>query len=243
MQTNRKFNVALISLLVVGFLISGAASYYLLLNSARSEILSRGQILMDAALAARNYTVKEVRPLLTERGKDEFLPQTVPAYGATQIFRDINAKHPEYYYKEATLNPTNPRDLAVNWEKEIINEFIASKEDATKIGERETLTGRSLYIARPIRIKKAGCLVCHSTPDAAPQTMIELYGSKNGFGWKLNEVVGAAVVVVPLTAAIQGAQKTAFIFMGILLLIFTVIVIVANIILRRRDQELAQAAV
>ena len=242
MRTNRKFNAALISLLTIGFLVSGAASYYLLLNSARSEILSRGQILMDAALAARNYTVKEIRPLLKERGKDEFLPQTVPAYGATQIFRDINAKHPEYYYKEATLNPTNPRDLAVSWEKEIIDEFIANEEDVTKIGERETLTGKSLYIARPIRIKKAGCLVCHSTPDAAPQTMIELYGSKNGFDWKLDEVVGAQVVVVPLTEAIQGAQKTSLIFMGLLLVIFIFIVIAANIILRQRDKDVAQVS-
>ncbi|MGB1011603.1 MAG: Tll0287-like domain-containing protein [Thiolinea sp.] len=234
MRVNKKFNLALISLLTVGFLISGIASYYLLLNSARSEILSRAQILLDAALAARNYTVKEVRPLLTERGKDEFLPQTVPAYGATQIFRDINTKHPEYYYKEATLNPTNPRDLAVEWEKEIIDEFRASEEDTTKIGERQTLTGRSLYIARPIRIKKASCLVCHSTPEAAPKTMIELYGTKNGFNWQLNEVVGAQVVVVPLTEAVNSAQKTAFTFMGILLVIFVLIVIAANLILRRK---------
>lgn len=237
MSVDKKFNLALVGLLTVAFLACGTVSYHLLLGSARSEIQSRAQILMDAALAARNYTVKEVRPLLTERGKDEFLPQTVPAYGATQIFRDINSKHPEYYYKEATLNPTNPRDRAVSWEKEIINGFIASEEDETKVGQRATLTGKSLYIARPIRIKKASCLVCHSTPEAAPKTMIELYGTQNGFNWKLNEVVGAQIVVVPLTDAIAGAQNTAFIFMGILLIIFVCIVICANILLRRTRPE------
>ena len=39
-----------------------------------------------------------------------FLPQSLPAYAATEIFSTLRQQHPEYSYKEAVLNPTNPRD-------------------------------------------------------------------------------------------------------------------------------------
>ena len=38
---------------------------------------------------------------------------------------------------------------------------------------------------------------CHSTAAAAPPAMLAIYGSGNGFGWQLNEVVGAQIVSVP----------------------------------------------
>jgi protein-histidine pros-kinase len=56
---------------------------------------------------------------------------------------------------------------------------------------------------RPIQITDPACLVCHSTPDVAPKTMIETYGANNGFGWKLNDVIGAQVVSVPTSVPVQ----------------------------------------
>jgi hypothetical protein len=54
-------------------------------------------------------------------------------------------------YKEAALNPTNPRDRAVDWEADIINTFRNHPGAAKElVGERDTPTGRSLYLARPI---------------------------------------------------------------------------------------------
>ena len=46
----------------------------------------------------------------------EFLPQAVPSYSATEVLNALHKQHPDYAYKEATLNPTNPRDRAVGWE-------------------------------------------------------------------------------------------------------------------------------
>jgi len=48
-----------------------------------------------------------------------------------------------------------------------------------------------LTLSRPLKIGSAACLTCHSTPDAAPPTMVALYGSQNGFGWKQGETIGA----------------------------------------------------
>ena len=52
------------------------------------------------------------------------------------------------------------------------------------------------------------CLTCHSTPDKAPPEMIKLYGTANGFGWKLDEIIGAQVVSVPMSVPLTMAQTT-----------------------------------
>jgi len=35
----------------------------------------------------------------------------------------IHSKYPDYSYKEATLNPTNPLNRATDWETDLVNEF------------------------------------------------------------------------------------------------------------------------
>ena len=138
----------------------------------------------------------------------EFPPQSVPAFAATEIFGYLREKFPDYFYKEATLNPTNPRDRATDWESDVVNHFRSSQAETEFIGTRETsTTGRSLFLARPIKVDNVSCLACHSTPDKAPPSMIKLYGSDNGFNWKLNDIIGAQIVSVPLSLPLQMAEK------------------------------------
>ena len=73
-------------------------------------------------------------------------------------------------------------------------------------GERMTPSGKSLYLARPMRAAKS-CLECHSTPAAAPPEMIQLYGSANGFGWRENEVIAAQIVSVPVSVPVGMANR------------------------------------
>ena len=187
---------------------------------------------MESALAMRSYTVDEIRPLLALQMKREFRPQTVPAYGATQIFATLRSTHPEYSYKEATLNPTNPRNRAVDWETDVVNEFINHPDKKHIFGQRVTPSGLSLYFAKPIAIKKEGCLVCHSTVDRAPESMLKLYGEANGFGWKLNEVVGAQIISVPMSVPIAHAQQALERFIIVLSVVFIAVLVVVNIMLR-----------
>jgi protein-histidine pros-kinase len=48
--------------------------------------------------------------------------------------------------------------------------------------QRTGPVGQALYIAKPIQIKEAACLAYHSTPEAAPKTILDTYGPLNGFG-------------------------------------------------------------
>lgn len=232
MKLATKFNLVLIIVLAIGFGVTGFFSFTILQQNARAEIHDRAVIMMEAALAMRSYTVGEVRPLLAVQIKRKFLPQTVPAYAATQTFNKLREAHPEYTYKEATLNPTNPRDRAVAWESDIIQEFRNNDKRKEIVGERDTPAGPSLYVARPIKISNPACLTCHSTPDAAPASMIELYGDANGFGWQLNEVVGAQIVSVPMSVPFKHAEQAFTTFMGTLAGVFVFIIIVLNIMLR-----------
>jgi protein-histidine pros-kinase len=163
--------------------------------------------------------------------KYTFLPQSIPAYSAAEVLRGLRTKFSDYAYKEAAHNPTTPRNRAVDWETDIVTQFRNGGERAEVIGERETPTGRSLYIARPIQIKDPGCLPCHSTVEAAPKTMVERYGTANGFGWQLNEVIGAQVVSVPTEVPLRRAQAAYRTFMLSLTGVFLFIGLALNLML------------
>ena len=225
-----KFNLVLLVVFMTGLGATGYVSYELLHRNAREEVLRNAGVMMEAALSMRSYTVGHVRPNLVA-DPDKFLPQSVPAFGATEIMTLLRKKYPDYAYKEATLNPTNPRNKAVEWENDIVNNFRATNASAEISGERDTPVGRMLYIARPIQIKDAACLACHSVPAAAPASMVKLYGDSNGFGWKHQEIVGAQVVSVPMALPIKNANDAFITFMGSLAAIFLVTFIVLNVML------------
>jgi protein-histidine pros-kinase len=233
MKLTLKFNLVLAGVLAAGFAITALVSYQILQENARREVIERAGLMMEAALAVRGYTIEEVEPLLRLQLKRDFLPQTVPAYAATQSFNRLRETHKEYSYKEATLNPTNPRNRAVDWETDIVQQFRNGGSQSEIIGVRDTPTGASLYLARPIRIKSAACLTCHSTPSAAPRTQLTRYGNANGFGWGLEEIVGAQIISVPMEVPVAQARRAFLVFMGSLALVFVAIVAVLNLMLRQ----------
>ncbi len=231
MGLRMKFNLVLSLAFSIGLVIAGFLSYQVLQKNAREEVLHNAGIMMESAKAIRRYTVNEIRPLLVLQMKRVFLPQSVPAYSATQNIRGLRQRYPEYTYKEATLNPTNPANRAKDWEADIIEWFRNNTNEGELIGGRETPTGPAIYLSRPIKIENENCLVCHSTPEEAPKTMLSLYGSANGFGWKLHEIVGAQIVSVPMSVPLQRAETTFYAFTGSLLGVFVFIAILLNVLL------------
>jgi protein-histidine pros-kinase len=217
------------------FAIGLAASAYLIerivLENAKDEVALKAKIMMEAARSVRSYTVDEIRPLLQKVKTDEFLAQTVPAYAATENMKRLRKTYPDYSYKEAALNPTNPEHKAASWEEDIIQYFRNYPDVTEYSGVRSTPTGQYLFLGRPFKITKEGCLACHSTADAAPASMIKKYGEHNGFGWKLNEIIGAQIVNVPMAIPIARANATFNAFMLILGAVFAAIWLVLNIFL------------
>ncbi len=226
-----KFNLVLGLASLAGIVLAAVLVYNMLQKNAREEVLDSARIMMQSALAVRGYTVGEIRPLLALQQKRQFLPQTVPAYAAHQYIKQLQKEYNEYSYREAALNPTNPADRAADWEADIINHFRNNDSEKELIGDRQTPTGPSMYLSRPIKISDPGCLTCHSQPSAAPATMTDMYGPSNGFGWKLNEVIGAQIVSVPMSLPLERADKTFKVFMSLLVGVFALIAVLLNIML------------
>jgi protein-histidine pros-kinase len=232
MSLRLKFNLSLLAVMALGLAVSGYFLHDLLQKNARDEVLHEAGLIMESALAIRAYTIDHVRPRLQKQLEEEFLPQIVPAFAATETLAKLGKRYPEYSYKEATLNPTNPRNKAEAWEAKVVEAFRSSALTETH-GVRATNLGPSLYIARPIKITNGACLACHSEPSAAPASLIRAYGDQGGFGWQLNEVVGAQVVSVPMAVPIKRAQVTFYASLGALVAIFFAMFVLLNVLLDR----------
>ncbi len=224
-----KFNLVFITIFLIGFVAAGAVADYLLKQSAREETLQNARLLLESALATRAYTSAHVVPLLKTQMKYEFLPESVPSFSATEHMTTLLKSHPSFSYKEAVLNPTNLRDRANEWETELVNKLRGQAKPTELIGERDAGTVRTLYLARPLQITNPACLACHSLPDVAPKTMIDVYGKNNGFGWKLNEVVGAQIVSVPMAVPLERANSIFKTFMLSLLGVFAFLFVALNV--------------
>ncbi len=223
-----KFNLMLLLVFAVGLGITGFISYELLHRNARDEVLRNAGVMLEAALSMRSYTNTQIRPLIPY-DNEVFHPQSVPAYSATEIMTALRKKYADYSYKEATLNPTNPRNKAVEWESDIVNAFRGDPERSEISGIRDTPTGQSLYLARPFQIKDKACLACHTTAAEAPAAMVKIYGPNNGFGWKHMEVIGAQVV--PMALPLRNANRAFYTFMISLSAVFLALFIILNVMM------------
>jgi protein-histidine pros-kinase len=240
-----KFNLMMLVVAVVGAVLFAIAANPLVDAIAREEVLQSSRIMMESAAGARKYTSEQIAPVLKPMIGAHFYPQSVSAYAAKRNFDVIHAKFPDFAYREAALNPTNPQDRATDWEADIINDFRSHPGKPEISLVRATATGPMLELARPL-VNKPACLECHSTAASAPPSMIALYGSENGFGWKPGEIIGAQVVSVPMSASAVRAEhiRKLFVlpFVGFLVLLFVSVNVLLNLVVIRPIERMARTA-
>jgi HAMP domain-containing protein len=226
-----KFNLVFLLVFAIGFGVAAVVARDLLQRDAREEVLNRARLLMEKAGVVSSYTAEHITPLLETQMKYTFLPESIPSYAAIETLRKLQGKYPDYSYKRAMLNPTNPRDRALEWEADLITQFKTSPEQTEFVGERDTPAGRSLYIARPLKISNPACLRCHTSAEMAPRPMVEKYGPNNGFGWTMNEALGTEVVSLPLAIPLQSADHALGVVLALLGAVFLSIGIALNLML------------
>jgi hypothetical protein len=191
--------------------------------------LKKGYLLgQQRALGEEKQFLESLERRAEEFRPTGFHPQAVSFFAAIEILADLRKRNPEYSYREAALNPTNPRDRASDWERYVIDQFRSGAVQKEFVGTFETPSGASLFLAQPIRVDNAGCLECHSTPDKAPPEMVRLYGTTRGFGWRMDDIVGAQIVSMPNALPMQMAKGTSRAFAVWLAGAFAGIVLVAN---------------
>jgi protein-histidine pros-kinase len=226
MRLTLKF--ALITLIPILALV---ASYWFasqaLEKLAKRQVEQEAKLVMRAAKAARDYTAKEIKPLIktltsktsgaelrqaTPSEKREFIKPSVPAYAARRVLDLMLKGDPEfrdYEYKEASNEPTIESDKANDDEKDLIDEFSHQvTSDSGTIFKPLTRRGKDVLSFSQRMVAEETCMSCHSTKEAARSPefirengdMIAAYGGEEkigGFGWIKDSVVAAQVVYVP----------------------------------------------
>jgi protein-histidine pros-kinase len=210
-----KFNLILAACFLFGLLLSSIIFYQLSRREALDQLQAQIDVLRSQALSIRRYTSEEIQPLLADQSTVQFLPQTVPSFSAQTVFRNFRERYPQFFYKEAALNPTNPSDQAKDWELEILENLRRNPTIERDVRIRNTENGTFYTATYPLVIRNADCLTCHSTPEKAPPSLVALYGPKNGFGWKMNETVAAQIISVPMSDADAKIWKSFIVFISI----------------------------
>ena len=231
MGLRTKFNLVMITAFLIGLATATFLAREITTEEAKRQMLSEATLLMRSGTAVRSYTSKEIGPLISDQMTVRFLPHSVPSWSAQTVLKDVHKDFPDYSYREAALNPTNPADRATTWEADIINEFKRNTQMTEFVATRDTPAGQFLTFARPFRLTDRACLACHSTPAAAPTTMVDLYGNGNGFGWLLNDVIGAQIVSVPMSAALDRARHSLLAFVAALSAVFVGMLIILNVLM------------
>lgn len=216
MSLRLKFNLVLACICLAGFLAAQHYVHGILASQARAEASDQAQVSMAMALAVREHTSRQIKPFFDAHQGKLFAPQGIPAFAAIETMRLFNARFPGHSYREVALNPTNPKDLAIGWEKDLLDQY----RSGAITGEFEQLVegpqGPRLNLARPFQITDASCLACHGRPQDAPPGLLAKYGSEHGFGWQMQEIIGAQILSIP---AEEPLAKARAMYRGFLMLL------------------------
>lgn len=232
-----QFTLLLSLIFIGGIALGGLVLSQVLEQKASQEMSDRGQIVMQMVNAVSSYTTHNVAPLIAQVGdpQTDFIPETIPSLAAKKVFNTLKQdwKYKDFTYKAATLNPTNLADGADRFEAKLIEQFSSDRSIKTLSGFRNS-TQRLFYSAQPLVVTDTSCLKCHSSPSIAPKSHIELYGTQNGYGWKLNQIVGTRMIYIPASDVFFNARKALFVFINVFIGIFALALISINYLLKWR---------
>jgi methyl-accepting chemotaxis protein len=237
-----KFSILMVIVFLMGAAIGGTALWQVLHGKAEAEVEARGAVLLETMNAVRGYTSTHVNPLLAVAATDNagteaqtaFHPEMVPAFAAREIFEQLreDEKFEGFFYKEASMNPTNLRDRADVFEGQLLAQM--KRDGQSEYADfRMRENAEVYYIARPMRVTSEGCLACHGDPKDAPPGVVEIYGDENGFNWKLNDIIAAQIVYVPADEVLTAATRSFAIAAGGMIATLALVLIVVNVLLNR----------
>lgn len=235
-RVGTKFTLILSAVFLLGIVGSWAVLSRVIAGRAEAEVNARGLVLIETMNSVRHYTTTQVNPLLQEdlAVADHFISESVPAFAAREVFETLrsNPEYATYLYKEASDNPTNPRNLADPFEADLLARFRADAALKEQSGFTEH-DGQSVYYsARPLTVSQS-CMACHDTPAAAPASLIATYGTEHGFGWQVGQPIAAQIIYVPASDVIGSAQLWLNVVMVVIIALFALVMLVLRYLLAR----------
>lgn len=236
MKLKVRLNLILVMLFILAIVICSSSLSYVLELNAEQEIANKASFAIETVNAVRGYTTDSIQPELSDRLilEEQFIPETVPAYSAREVFERLkeDTRYRNLSYKEATLNPTNPKDKANKFESILVERFQQNNSLKQLSGFRVEKNNNLFYIARPLRVNSISCLQCHGLPQSAPSSLINTYGDRNGFGWSLNEIVATQIIYIPVSSIARDTGKLRWSLLAIVILCLGATIIIINFFLQ-----------
>jgi PAS domain S-box-containing protein len=202
-----------------------------------NEIRLQSRIMMEMLSSVRQYTTNHIYPLLGAEldTRDQFIPETVPAYSAQTVFNIFRTSedYQNHLYREASLNPTNPNDLATSFEEDLISTFQENPDQSELSGFTLIDNKDVYYSARPLRVSSDSCLRCHGNVEDAPASLINSYGSEAGFGYKLGDIIAIRMLYVPAERVLAEQSRILILVMGVFSGVFIVVILLSNVVISR----------
>jgi len=207
--------IGTLAILAIGLM--GVASYQFNKQNALREAKEKGQIIFNYMLSSRDFFKDEQRPLIMELiEKERFYPELMSGFVVTRgTWEKFRKLMPDYKLKQATIDPLWPDNKADTDELEIIRFFQENPESKTTEGLLSKNGEQFYYFAEPKKVSAKGCLRCHGDPLDAPKDQAMIYGSENGYNWKLGETVSVFIVYIPIKNALAAATKTTQLIVGV----------------------------
>jgi methyl-accepting chemotaxis protein len=233
-----QFTLLLSLIFITGIGLGGFALSKALEHKALTEMNARGQMAMHMINSVSSYTSNDIAPLITQLADPEttFIPETIRSIAARRVFENFkgNWQYKDLLYKQATLNPTNPDDQADLFEAKLIEQFERDRS-LTTLSDLRSPSGEQLfYTAQPLTVTSSSCLLCHGNPNQAPKSHVKRYGTQNGYGWKLNQVIGTQIIYIPASEVFANAHKALLLFISIFIGIFALVLLSINYLLKWR---------
>ncbi len=196
------------------------------LDSAMSKtemMLMTNRAITDFVSNEQKTAVQELKDI-GEIEKDYFNPKLQSgSYITKRIHYYYNQEQkrlnkPTHEFKFSSTNPLNPENSANDFEKDILYKMNHDGlKEYKKFVQKDNKT--YLYYAIPLKPNTKSCMRCHSTPEVAPASLVEHYGTSSGFNYKLGEIVGMNSIYIPVEDEIKTGNNLFFYLIGLTMLI------------------------
>lgn len=141
---------------------------------------------------------------LKEAGTDDKFYGKNPALATRELSTIANQTSTRASFTVTSDDVRQEANAPDSFEKYALNFFKANK--GSKFIEQHE--GDLYRYARPLMVKK-GCLKCHGNPEDAPAAVIEKYGAKKAFHYKVGDVRGIISVKLPTISLMEALPTLA----------------------------------
>jgi hypothetical protein len=212
------------------FLVAAVMIIFLVNRNMRQQALveaeSKARIILDLNLATHTYFSQQLKPKVFEvtdtlLSNDYFEPTWMSStYAIREIYKYfISIRKMDYYYKECAINARSPDNEANADERAFLEELGKNSELTVRSGVL-FLDGKPyFFVLRRGEVMEKSCLRCHGNPESAPKNLVRYYGPQRSFHRKVEDVVSAISIRVPLSTAYAEANHFSLRLSGLLLII------------------------